>query len=128
VSESQDDQLGEPKKVGAPQDLDKEARQTRMLIDALEKALAEFKEDLKDFRTEARNDIRLLLRGLAGSFIVLAGMIVAAYLLLSNDTKTVRDRMDDRLAALGVSVARIEQKLDDLIARVPPVQSPPPHR
>jgi CHASE3 domain sensor protein len=53
----------------------------------------------------------------SAGFLVLGGMMIYAYF-----------KIEERNSSLSTAVTRVETKLDDLIARVPPVQSPIPRK
>jgi hypothetical protein len=47
-------------------------------------------------------------------FIALAGMLIVGYF-----------RLDDRISGLSEKMTRTETKLEDLLARIPPIPTPP---
>jgi hypothetical protein len=53
----------------------------------------------------------------AAGFLILAGAKITAYL-----------RLDDKISDMSKSQVRIETKLDDLIARLPPAPTPIPRK
>jgi hypothetical protein len=57
-------------------------------------------------------------------FLTLAGLFISGYLLIS----TKFDKVVDEIKPIDRTVIRLEQKLDDLIARIPPVQTPAPRK
>jgi hypothetical protein len=87
---------------------------------------------------ELRTDIRRLLTAFAAGFVVLGSMTIGAYAWLSADIvrattrletrldrlETRLDKQADQLLLITSTMARIEQKLDDLTN--PP--APLPHR
>nr|AWM05765.1 hypothetical protein CIT39_04360 [Bradyrhizobium symbiodeficiens] len=76
---------------------------------------------MKDRVAENRvSDIKLAIAGFATVLFAFAG----GYLLI--DSKLAK--LSEKLDAFAVSNAKIETKLDDLIARIPPVPTSPPRR
>jgi hypothetical protein len=86
------------------------AAQARLIADAM-------KDRVGDNRVA---DIKLAVAGFGAVLFALAG----GYLLLDNKISRLAERID----AQSVTITRIETKLDDLIARIPPVATPAPRR
>ena len=59
-----------------------------------------------------------------GAAVVVLGVLGAAYFKLDGKLDVLFSRLDDKIADSIKTSTRIETKLDDLIARVPPVQTP----
>jgi outer membrane murein-binding lipoprotein Lpp len=96
----------------------------RDLVEKIEKSIDEIKRDLREYGADRHSDFKYMIAVLGAGFIILGGMLIAGYLRLD-------DRMDalaTKVEALSVTSTRVETKLDDLIARVPPAQAPVPGR
>jgi hypothetical protein len=94
-------------------DISASAAQLRVIVGHLQKNLQETRGDVKDIKTE----FRWLMAGFAVGFLALGGMFIAGYL-----------RLEDRIDPVTISTTRIETKLDDLLARIPPAVTPVPKR
>jgi hypothetical protein len=82
---------------------------TRILIDAVKENIADLKMDVKDIKSHRFSDLLWHITGLVGVAVVLGSMLIAAYF-----------RLDDKISSLSTQSTRIETKLDDIIARIPP--------
>jgi hypothetical protein len=100
----------------APPDL-AGAAQTRLIVDAVKASVGILEGDVKAIRDYRYTDLLLHIGAFAGGIIIVVTMMVTAYF-----------RLDDKIAALSTSNTRIETKLDDLLARIPPIPTPPPRR
>jgi hypothetical protein len=89
------------------------AGQTRILVKALEDGLTDLKTDVRDIKNYRFTD----LRAFAAGFVLLAGMMIYAYF-----------KIEERSQNLSTAMTRIETKFEDLLARVPPVQTPIPRK
>jgi hypothetical protein len=58
------------------------------------------------------------------AFLILSGMLIFGYFKL--DDRIVK--LEDRVNGFSNTLVRIDTKLEDLLARIPPVQTPPPQR
>lgn len=87
--------------------------QTRLIVDAVKESVCDLKVDVKDIKNHRHTDFVWNIGVLAAGFLLLSGAMITAYL-----------RIDDKVSELSKSQIRIETKLDDLIARIPPVQAP----
>jgi len=90
---------------------------TRILIDAVKETVAELKTDVHEIRSHRFSDLLWHISGLVALAMVLGGMLIAGYF-----------KIEDRLSNLSTTSTRIETKLDDLIARIPPVQATLPKK
>ena len=93
------------------------AGQTRILVDAIKESVAELKSEVTKIRDHRVTDLLLQLGALAAGFIVLSGMMIAAYF-----------KIEGRLHEFGTVSTRVETKLDDLMQRIPPVPTPVPKK
>jgi len=96
------------------------AAQTRIIVEAVEGAVSRSLDPIKADIREIKKDVRKLLIGLVTGFLILAGMVLTSYRWLSTDMLSASDRLSDRISALEKSTTRADQKLEDLIARLPP--------
>lgn len=99
-----------------PQDMTG-AGQTRIIVDAVKESVAELKSDVKDIKSHRVSDLVLHVSTLAAGFILLAGMMIAAYF-----------KLDDRIHDISTALTRVETKLDDLLQRIPPIPTPVPRK
>jgi hypothetical protein len=95
--------------------------QTRLIakevVQAVEVAVVELKADVREIKGHRITDLFWHIGAFTGIFILLAGAMIAAYL-----------KLEDKISTLSTAATRIETKLDDLIARIPPIQTQPPQR
>lgn len=96
--------------------------QTRLLIQTLEASLKDVKDDIKEIRSHRHSDFIYMIAMLSGGFLLLAGMLVTTYFIIDNKF----DKLGDKLDKLSTSSTRGDAKLEDLLARIPPVQAPIP--
>lgn len=90
---------------------------TRVLIDAVKESVSDLKSDVKEIKAQRFPDLLWHIAGLVGLGVILGGMMLTVYF-----------KLEDKISALSTSSAKIETKLEDLIARIPPVQAPVPKR
>ena len=100
-------EVGQPKETANVTPLGSTFAQTRQIIEAV----------MPEVQKDRNADIWRYLGVYAFGFLTLAGMFLFGYL-----------RLTDKIEPIDRTVIRIEQKLDDLIARIPPVQTPAPRR
>jgi hypothetical protein len=93
------------------------AGQTRLLIKAIEDAVKDLKDDVKDIKSHRHTDFVFHISIFAGGFLILAGMFIAGYL-----------KLDERVTAITNISIRVDTKLEDLLQRIPPLPSPVPRR
>jgi hypothetical protein len=91
--------------------------QARIIVDAVKESVAELKSDVKEIKGHRHTDFVWIIGVLAAGFLVLLGAMATAYL-----------RLDDKVSELSKSQTRIETRLEDLIARIPPTQTPVPKK
>ena len=102
--------------IVSPQDI-AGAGQTRLIVDAVKETVAELKADVREIKGHRWSDLLWHIGSFAAGFVLLAGMMLAAYF-----------KLEDRLFTLSTSATRVETKLEDLLQRIPPVQTPAPRR
>jgi hypothetical protein len=74
--------------------------------------------EIKDHR---QSDFRWQFSVLGGGFLILAGMFITGYLRLED--KIIR--LEDKIGNLTSNSIRVDTKLEDLLQRIPPIQSQP---
>ena len=90
------------------------SNQTRQIVDAVKDAIAPIEKTVSGIAQGRIDDLWRFIYLFGGGFVLLAGMFITGYI-----------RLSDRIETLEKSSVRVEQKLDDLIARIPPVQTTP---
>lgn len=93
------------------------AGQTRLIVEAVKETVADLKSDVKELKSHRFTDLLWHVTALAATFILLGGMMVAAYF-----------KIEDRLLDLTRASARVDTKLEDLLQRIPPAPTPIPRR
>ena len=96
--------------------------QTRLLIQTIEDNLKDVKGDIKDIKKYRHSDFVYMIAMLAGGFVLLAGMLIATYFIIDSKFEKLSEKVD----RLSISSTRVDVKLEDLLARIPPVQTPVP--
>lgn len=111
------------------------ANQARLAADLLGPTLEELRKDIREVRAHHRTEFIILLTAFAAAFLVLAGMSIGAYRWARDDALAdatrisgLIDKVESRQGATNDTMIRVETKLEDLLARIPPVPTPPPHR
>jgi len=97
--------------------MDAGTAQTRQIVEAVKTTVAELKQDVKDIKEYRYTDLLLHLGVFAAAVVFVAGVIVAVYF-----------KLDDKITSLSNSNIKIETKLEDLLARIPPVATPAPRK
>jgi hypothetical protein len=93
------------------------AGQTRLIVEAVKESVADLKSDVKEIKSHRYSDLVWHVSTLAAGFVLLTGMMIAAYF-----------RLDDRVNGISMALTRVETKLDDLLQRIPPVPTPAPRK
>ena len=89
------------------------AGQTRLLIKAIEDAVKDLKDDVKEIKSHRHSDFVYHISIFGGGFLILAAMFIAGYL-----------KLDERLTTVTNTSIRIDTKLEDLLQRIPPTPTP----
>jgi hypothetical protein len=84
----------------------------------------EFRDDIREIKRDQKTDFRILTGIFGTGVVVIGGMLFYAYFRI--DDKITK--LEDRVSVLTTTVTRIDTKLEDLLARIPPAQTPVPHR
>jgi hypothetical protein len=107
----------------------------RAVQEAVEGSVGHLRTEIGKVQTHARSDLKWTLAALAAGFVLLGGMMFEAYHWVDEHITTAAFRLEDKLSktddkvgTLGINQARTDQKLQDLLERIPPVPTPPPHR
>jgi hypothetical protein len=100
-----------------PPDISAGAAHTRIVAQ-------EFRDDIKDIKSEQKSDFRIVLAMFGAGFVILGGMLFVGYFRLDDRM----GRLEDKVNATTSALVRIDTKLEDLLARIPPTQTPAPAR
>lgn len=100
-----------------PPDIAAGAGQLRLIV-------GELKDDIRDIKSHRHSDFVFHVTVLAGGFLLLAGMLIFGYFRL-DDRIT---KSDDKINSLTNQVTRTNTQLEDLLERIPPVQTPVPQK
>lgn len=89
----------------------------RILIDAVKEQVSDLKADVKVIKESRHSDLLWHIGVIGTATVIILGVVVSVYF-----------RIDDKIHDLTISTTKIETKLDDLIQRIPPVQTPAPKK
>lgn len=128
------DDAGEPPSDGAAP-ISPHAAQTRMLASALESTLrdclVDLRRDVADLRREvgaltlrASDDFRNLLYIFGAGFVLVTGILAVGYFRLDDRLSTELSKTNEQVSSIGTTTTKIDTKLDDLLARIPPAITP----
>lgn len=95
-----------------------EAAAARLRIKAVEDSVAEIKDDIREIKNHRHIDFVHLIQIFGSGFVILAGMLIAAYFIV--DAKF--EKLGNRVDALSVTVNRADAKLEELLGRISPIQ------
>jgi len=90
--------------------------QTRLIIQAIEPTITELRNEMRDIRRSASSDFKWII----GGFIIIGGMMIAGYFRLDDRIS----KLEDKFLTLTTTTTRIDTKLEDLLQRIPPIQTP----
>ncbi|MGA8614331.1 MAG: hypothetical protein WB760_22175 [Xanthobacteraceae bacterium] len=96
----------------------------RLRIKAVEDNVGEIKTDIRDIKNHRHTDFVHIVQALGGGFILLATALVAAYFIIDNKI----EKLSEKITGVSTITTRVDAKLEDLLARIPPVPTPPPHK
>jgi hypothetical protein len=91
--------------------------QTRIIVEAVKATVSTLESNVKEIRDYRYTDLWRHLAAFGAGVVLVMTALVTAYF-----------KLDDKISGLSTSNTRIETKLDDLIARIPPVPTAPPRR
>jgi hypothetical protein len=97
--------------------IDSAAIQTRLIVDAVKESVVELKSDVKAIKGYRHTDLLLHIGAFAAGITLVVGMMVAAYF-----------KLDDKIHGVSITTIKTDQKLEDLLQRIPPVQTPAPRK
>jgi hypothetical protein len=97
--------------------LDSGTAQTRQIVEAVKASVADLTQDVKGIRDYRYTDLLLHIGAFAAGIIIVVTLILNVY-----------SRLDDKIQALSTTSTRVDTKLEDLLQRIPPVQTPPARR
>jgi len=111
-----------------PPDMSVAAAQTRLIAKEVVQAVEFSVHDLKTGVEEIKGDVRTIKDHRWTDFMWHLAALIAALVIIGTGMVSAYFRLEDKIAALSTASTRIETKLDDLLARIPPVQPPAPRR
>jgi len=103
-------------------DISGEAGRTRARVQAVEDAVDEIKDNIREIKADQKTDFRIIIGMFSAGFLIVGGMLIFGYFRLDDRI----GRSDDKINSLTSTTVRIETKLEDLLARIPPAQTPIP--
>lgn len=109
----QDQEATPPTSMANVTPMDSGSAQTRQIVDAVKTTVSGLTDDVKAIRDYRYTDLLLHIGAFAGGIIMVVTLVLHVY-----------SKLDDKLLAISTATTRTEQKLDDLISRIPPVQTP----
>jgi hypothetical protein len=86
--------------------------------------LKDVKDDLGEIKNHRHSDFVHMVQMYGAGFVLLAGMLIAAYFIIDGKF----DKLGERVDRLSTTSTRVDVKLEDLLARIPPAPTPPPQR
>lgn len=111
-----------------PTDFSSEAAQTRILVKILQDSLGDLKSDVKDIKSHRHSDFVFTMSAFAAGFLLLASvfstMLIVGYFRLDER----HSKSDEKINDLAKAFTRLDTKIEDLLLRIPPVQTPAPRR
>jgi hypothetical protein len=111
VVDTSEGRIGQPTETANVTPINDVSDRTRQVIDAVR----------IEVNKDRISDSRWYLGIFGIGFLTLAGLFISGYLLLAAKI----ERLADKLEPVDRTTTRIEQTLDDLIARRPPNPTPP---
>jgi hypothetical protein len=106
-----------------------EAAFARHRIKAVEDGIAEIKSDIKNISDKRHSDFVHLIQAFGGGIVLLVTMMIGAYFIIDGKLEKVDgkfDKLNERLDQLSITATRADVKLEDLLARIPPIPTPAP--
>jgi hypothetical protein len=110
-------EAGPPKETANVTPMDSGTTQTRIIVEAVKTTVATLESNVKEIRDYRYTDLWRHLAAFAAGIVLVVGMLITAYF-----------KIEDKMQILSTASTRMETKLDDLIARIPPVQTQVPRR
>jgi hypothetical protein len=106
--------------------------QTGALVRALQEALKEsnanLRQDMSEIKTHTRADYHRTIYMFGAGFVLICCLFGWGYTRVDDHLSAAASRLDDKIATLSTTATRIDTKMEDLLARMPPVQTPIPHK
>jgi hypothetical protein len=115
VANSQE--AGPPRETANVTPMEPGSMQTRIIVEAVKASVSTLEANVKEIRDYRYTDLWRHLAAFAAGIVLVVGMLITVYF-----------KIEDKMQILSTTSTRIETKLDDLIARIPPVQTPAPRR
>ena len=121
-----------PDDSGQPPSVSTNAAQTGTLVravqDALRESTADFRRDISEIRGHSRGDFYRLLYIFGAGFVALAIVFGWGYSRLEDRFTAVSTKIEDKVDSLEKALIKVDTKLDDLLARIPPAVTPAPQK
>jgi hypothetical protein len=90
---------------------------TRVLIDAVKEQVADLKDDVKEIKSHRFADLLWHIGGLVGLAVIIGGLMLTIYF-----------KLEEKISSIAKSSTKVETRLEDLIARIPPAPTPIPKK
>jgi archaellum component FlaC len=103
--------------ANVPPDISSGAAHTRIVVQ-------EIKDDIRDIKKDQKTDFRSIGGMVIAGFLILGSMLMFGFFRI-DDRIT---KLDDKVNGLSTTLTRIDTKLEDLLARIPPTSTPVPQR
>jgi hypothetical protein len=98
--------------------------EVRAIVSALEAEIRGIKGEISLLNRDRHSDFKFTMSVFAAGVVLLVGMLFFGFFKLDDRT----NKVDDSLRKQENLSTRIDTKLEDLLARIPPVQAPAPRR
>jgi len=83
-------------------------------------------DSLAEMKVNTRSDHRFVLKIFGSGFVLICTFVIGGFLWLSDRFENSSLRVSDKIENLNVRSQRVDTKLEDLLARIPPIQNPVP--
>jgi len=117
VASLQDQEAKPPTDMANVTPMGSTSTQTRQIIDAVTASVADIGKEVREIRNYRYTDLLLHIGAFAGGIILVVTLILNIY-----------SKLDDRIQALSATAIRSDQKLEDLLSRIPPAQTVIPRK
>jgi hypothetical protein len=105
----QDQNAAPPTEMANVTPMGSASAQTRQIVDAVTASVAEIAKDVKEIKNYRYTDLLLHIGAFTGGIIMVVTLILTVY-----------SKLDDRIQAISSTTTRSDQKLEDLLQRIPP--------
>jgi len=116
--------MGPPTETANVTPLDSGVGQTRLIVEAVKVSVSALKDDVSILKTDVRE-----IRGHRVTDLLWhVGVVAAGVAIIFAGLTAAYFKIEDRLSSLSTASTRVETKLEDLLARIPPVPTPVPRK